>query len=216
MQKSGLKQISDTEFEGNRSFLINEFKAVTDSSKVYISGYANTKGTADAYGDIPMSFQGHPVYDLSRIQKNPVMLMDHDNSVCCIMGNFVELREDETGLFIKALLMPIESCHTDELKQAVSNYTLGFARALSIAGRWSYADPANPMHLTGAYLHEISGVAVPADSNSLISSTPKPKSMDKANKPKKAEVVEYLSDLYRSHPDDSIIQTVQLVAKKGA
>ena len=39
-------------------------------------GYANTKNNPDSYGDIPTNFKGNKVYDLSRMQTNPVMLLD--------------------------------------------------------------------------------------------------------------------------------------------
>jgi len=161
-----------------KTFEISDFKVVEeDSGKIYITGYANTKNKPDSYGDIPTNFNGQPVYDLSRFLKNPVFLIDHYASVGNIAGNFVELVEDDVGLRFKLLLMPIEKCFTDSVKHAVSAFKEGFARALSIGGKWFYDDPQNPSHLTRAYIYEISGVAIPADQDALCY-TQRPKSIE--------------------------------------
>lgn len=176
--KSGLKQIESGVYEGVKTFSIDNFKSTEDSGKFYLSGYANTKNKPDSYGDVPTNFNGQPIYDLSRILKNPVMLADHRNSVENIMGNFVELKEDSVGLYFKALLVPIDAAYSDVVKHAVSMFRNGFARALSIGGRWFFDDPKNPTHLTRAYLMEISGVAIPADEDALCNNTIKPKNLD--------------------------------------
>lgn len=177
-----MKKLSDTTWEGRKSFSIPELKVGASGDSFYISGYANTKNKPDSYGDIPTNYMGAPIYDLSRIQKNPVMLIDHDNSVGAIMGNFVELVEDGVGLYFKALLMPQDGCPSEKVRQAVFAFKTGFARGISIGGRWGYNDPKNPAHLTNALIFEISGVAVPADEDSLSTTIQKPKSTEAEEK----------------------------------
>lgn len=158
-----------------KTFSVEDVKVVEEKGKTYVSGYANTKNKPDSYGDIPTNFNGQPVYDLSRFKKNPVMFMNHDTLTHCAIGTFVELVEDEIGLFFKALLMPIDECYYDKVKQTISAFKLGVLRALSIGGRWYFDDPKNPSHLTRAYIYEISVVGVGADEDALAM-TPKPKS----------------------------------------
>jgi len=43
---------------------------VTGDNIITISGYANTKNKADAFGHIPTSYKGKPVYDLNEYKKN--------------------------------------------------------------------------------------------------------------------------------------------------
>jgi hypothetical protein len=83
-------------------------------------------------------------------------------------------------LFFKVLLKNIEDCFRPEVKEAIRNYQLGFARALSIGGKWFFDDPKNPKNLTRAYLYEISGVGVGADEDALCN-TEKPKSIENGN-----------------------------------
>lgn len=168
-----------------------QFKELNDGSKIFyktfecqdlkfnddelvFEGYANTKNQPDAYGDIPTNYKGEAVYDLSRFSKNPVMFVDHHNSLSMVMGKFTLIQEDERGLFVRLKLMPQEEAHTPEVKHAISAFKTGFGRALSIGGRWHFEDKENPTHLTKAYIHEISGVGVGADEDALV----RPKSLE--------------------------------------
>lgn len=177
-----LKQIGEHTYEGRKICTVDGIKAVESDGKFYLSGYANTKDKPDSYGDIPHSLNGSPVYDLSRFQKNPVMLVDHCMSVGSIMGTFVELREDQIGLYFRALIMDLSDAYTETVQHAISAYRRGFAKALSIGGIWEFNDPENRSHLTTAKIFEISGVAVGADENAIV--TPQPqKSTTEIEKP---------------------------------
>jgi hypothetical protein len=118
--------------EDHKVIEIVDFKSEKTEDGHYITGYANTKGKADAYGDIPMSLNGKPVYDLSKFKRNPVALVDHQNSVGNIFGSFIigtgATEEDEKGLKIKLRLM--DNPQTDVAKHAVEAYKSGFARAI--------------------------------------------------------------------------------------
>ena len=146
---------------------IEELKTTEEGGKFYLAGYANSKNIEDSYGDIPTNYHDEPVYDVSRLKMNPVLLVDHNNSASNIAGNFVELVEDEQGLKFKALLRNISDIYVDKVKDAVSAYMTGFGRALSIGGDWLFADPEHPSHLTKAIVCEISLVGVGADGSAL-------------------------------------------------
>jgi phage head maturation protease len=169
-----IKQVKS--FDGVKTFEIEGVKiAKSESGRTVLSGYANTKGKPDSYGDIPTNYNGQPIYQMTRFKKNPVMLVDHSNSVSKIMGRFTQVFEDERGLYFESELMKQEEAMCDVVKHAISAYENGFARALSIGGRWVYGDSKNPNHLTEALIVEISGVAIPADEDALCNPGLKPK-----------------------------------------
>ena len=151
---------------------MTDFKAISENGKLTISGYANTKNTADKYGDIPtvLSSKRNFVYDLNEFKKNPVMLMNHNNKVESIAGSFGDVWEDEKGLFVKGIFTDSD---LPEIKHARQVYGEGHAKALSIAGRFYYEDTDNPNNLTLAEIYEISLVAVPADGNALVAAEKK-------------------------------------------
>lgn len=196
-----------------KSFNIKDLVVDVQESGTYITGYANTKNNKDAYGDIPTNYNGKPVYDLSRYELNPVLLADHENELSNIFGVGIfgpgGIREDEVGLFVKFRLM--DNPESDTAKHAVKAFRDGYARAFSIGGQWYHEDPKNPDHLTRAFIHEISGVAVPADEYSL-SHTEMPKKLTReAVEASKQRTVEELIGVYRKTLDDSILKTIQIL-----
>ncbi len=137
---------------------------------VILKGYANTKGKADRYGDVPtvMPALRNYVYELTEFRKNPVMLLNHDNSVESIAGSFKVLEEDAKGLrfeahFSKSDYAPVAHARTV--------YQEGHGKALSIAGRWYFENKDAQEQLTYADIFEISLVGVGADPNALAGKT---------------------------------------------
>jgi HK97 family phage prohead protease len=152
---------------GKKVFEIEGLKVDQDDSTFFLSGYANTKNKADAYGDIPTNFKDKPVYNLKRYKSNPVLLVDHINSASHIAGKMIMLEEDDHGLKFQAELRKPEDVHNPMVKDAISAYMTGFGKGLSIGGKWHFQDRENPKHLTRADLHEVSLVGVGADQNAL-------------------------------------------------
>jgi hypothetical protein len=137
------------------------------------SGYLNTKGVADSYGDIPYNLNGQPVYDLTRMMTNPVVLVDHENSTGMIAGRLTKIVEDQRGLYVEfELCNPDTEAKNPKVAHAVKMWEIGFARALSMGGEWRFEDPMNPAHLTKAIIHEGSIVAIGADMNALAAQKP--------------------------------------------
>lgn len=143
---------------------IQDLKIAKEKGKVFLRGYANTKGKADLYGDIPTAFNRDFVYDLTNFRENPVMLINHTNKVENIAGSFTKLEEDDIGLFFES---EFSNSELPLIKHARQVYSEGHAKALSIAGKFLFEDNDNPKHLTLAKIYEISLVPVPADPNSL-------------------------------------------------
>ena len=137
-----------------------------------MEGYANTKNQADRYGDVPSVYKAKRdyVYDLKEYLKNPVLLIDHVNSIDHIAGSMTEIREDERGLYFKA---KFSGSDYPVVQHARRIYTEGHAKGISIAGRFHYENPDAPNQLTLAEIYEISLVAVPADPDALAEAVQK-------------------------------------------
>jgi hypothetical protein len=200
----------------SKDVVIEDFKAFEDNGAHYITGYANTKGVEDSHGDIAMSLNGAPVYDLtSRFQFNPVALADHGRSVGNIFGAFVMgpggTYEDERGLRFKLRLM--DNPQTDIAKHAVEAYKSGVARAFSIGGEWFYKHPENKKYLTSAIIYEISGVAIGSEPMAL-SSAPSYKSIDEETEAKQRHnVLEILVSEYRKTLSSQILSAIEYLGK---
>ena len=155
-----------------KEFSIEDFEVKEDDDGIVtITGYANTKGKKDRYGDIPTVFEPHRnyVYELKEFKKNPVLLLNHFNNTSNIAGSFNPkmggfIREDEKGLKFKAVF---SKSNLPEVAHARTVYKEGHGRALSIGGRWHHEDKDHPEFLTYAEIFEISLVGVGADPNAL-------------------------------------------------
>lgn len=148
------------QFKGPKDFELTQFKAVEENGIVKISGYANNKGIADRYGDIPTPFNRTFVYDIAEYIKNPVLMLNHGYGVGSIAGKVTKIFEDERGLYFEAELSQSD---WPELKHARTVIREGILKTVSIGGMWLYEDVQNPNHLTLAKIYEISLVAIPAD-----------------------------------------------------
>jgi len=165
---------------------ISDLKLKKENGKLFLRGYANTKGTADRYGDIPTVFNRDFIYELTQFKKNPVMLINHENKVENIAGSFTKLEEDDKGLYFES---EFSQSDLPLIKHARTVYGEGHAKALSIAGKFLYEDEDNPKHLTLAKIYEISLVPVPADPNSLAVAFEKAyKELNEKKEVKKSEV----------------------------
>lgn len=198
--------------------IIDQKITTKEDGTTYLQGYANTKGVPDSYGDIPMSLNGAPVYDLdTRFKLNPIILINHSYDTSAIAGVAVfgedGTREDDRGLYVKIRLM--NNPKTAETQHAIEAYKEGFGRALSIGGVWKFEDEKNPSHLTKAIIHEISLVAIGADGQALLS-TERPKSAGKNENAKasRLDVLEHLIDEYRRTGDHALIECIKALRSK--
>jgi len=145
---------------------IQDAKITDSNGLIMIEGYANTKNSADRYGDIPTVYRKkrNYIYKLDEFKKNPVLLIDHVNKIDHLAGSVSEIREDAKGLYFKGIFSTSEH---PVIAHARHIYKEGHAKGISIAGKFHFEDLDNPDHLTLAEIYEISLVAVPADPNSL-------------------------------------------------
>lgn len=168
------------QFKGNKEFTLTDFKAEQQDGKVVISGYANTKGVADRYGDIPTPFGRSYVYDLQEYLRNPVVLLDHEAEVKNLAGMCTEIREDEKGLFFKAEITESNLPIMEHVRTLIREKIL---KTVSIGGIWLYEDMENPAHLTLAKIFEISLVTIPADTYATFEQVKKDEVVKEAETP---------------------------------
>lgn len=207
----GLKKIQNGVYEGRKVFDIEEFKSIEEDGHLFISGYVNTKNKEDAYGDIPTNFNGNPVYDAARYKKNPVLLVDHENSSGNIAGKSVFFEETDKGWFNKFQLM--KDPKNLLVAHAIQAVKEGLLKAFSIGGRWLFEDSQNPKHLTKAIIHEVSLVAIGADPRALVSSTGKSlaETSSETSKASTVAFVEHLISEYRKTGDEKILDLVNKI-----
>ncbi len=192
------------QFKGQKDFDVTQFKAVEENGIVKISGYANNKGIADRYGDIPTPFNRTFVYDIAEYLKNPVLMLNHSSGVGSIAGKVTNILEDERGLYFEAELSQSD---LPEVKHARTVIQEGILKTVSIGGIWLYEDVQNPTHLTLAKIYEISLVAIPADPYATFEQV-------KAE-PKQAEVeTKLVSNPYKSAIDKLYFYDMQQKLKR--
>lgn len=138
---------------------------VIDYSNVTISGYLSTFGNvtaSDRDGDVVEA--GAFKETIQSFMKNPVLLMDHWNSVENIAGRFTEVREDGKGLFVTAT---ISDSQTDKMRHVRALVAEGNLKTLSMGGRFSYRDDGRTIFKVDLY--EGSLVSIPANPDALFS-----------------------------------------------
>lgn len=161
-------------WEAQHQLETNEIKAVTvrasgsdnmviDYKDVMFSGYASTFShitESDRQGDrvMPGAFKETIV----EFKRNPVMLMDHRNSVENIVGRFSDIREDDKGLVVTGVLS-----NAPALAKLRFLLVEGSLRTLSMGGLFLYGPDGRTIEKV--HLFEISLVAVPANPDAIIS-----------------------------------------------
>ena len=142
-----------------------ETQQITDYQKVTLNGFASTFASItpeDRDGDQI----GDNAFDntIPRFMKNPVMLIDHENSVHNIAGSFTRLHASALGLEVNASVS-----NAPELRKVRFLIAEGHLKAFSIGGLFRFSD--GDAHVVEEIeLFEISLVAVPANPDALFSS----------------------------------------------
>lgn len=140
----------------------DEAKVIEDYQNVSFAGYASTfkdVTPSDREGDyvIPGAFSD----TLAEFTKNPVMLIDHRNSVTCIAGSYSKFGQDSRGLYVQG---NVSNC--PGMKDVRFLIAEGHLRTLSIGGFLYYDDDGRGIEKVS--LMEISLVAVPANPDAIF------------------------------------------------
>jgi HK97 family phage prohead protease len=134
---------------------------VEDYLNVSIEGHASTFGTPtdkDRGGDYVMP--GAFDKTLRDFMANPVMLVNHRNSVESIAGSWEKVSVDSAGLGVRGVISNAPDMRSIRFKLVEAHL-----KGLSIGGIWYYADDNSGIE--EAKLFEISLVAIPMNQKTL-------------------------------------------------
>jgi HK97 family phage prohead protease len=153
-----------TEFEKAASSVLDDAKNIVDFKDITLEGLASTFSSLtpkDRDGDTI----GDGAFDktIKSFMQNPVMLIDHVNSVDNIAGSFTRMRASNRGLEVQSKVS-----NAPELRKVRFLIGEGHLKAFSIGGLFKFSD-ANPRLVDQIELFEISLVAVPANPDALFS-----------------------------------------------
>lgn len=128
---------------------------IVDYKNVIFKGYGSTNETitkGDRIGDYLR--KGAFRKTISEFKKNPVMLIDHENSVNNIAGSYTRVEEDENGLYLEGKIS-----NAPELATVRMLIAEGHLQTLSIGGMFYYEDDGKA--ISEVDLFEVSLVAIP-------------------------------------------------------
>ena len=136
---------------------------ITDYFDVTLTGFASTfQGVtpADRDGDyvLPNAFDK----TLLEFSKNPVMLIDHNNTVGNMVGSFTKVVPNRDGLMVQGSISNAPDCQRVRFLVAE-----GHLKAFSIGGMFMYG--SNGKAIEEVQLYEISLVPIPANPDALLS-----------------------------------------------
>lgn len=159
-------------FQTNEAFSEDGVKAVVvrepgtqrllDYQDVMFQGYGSTFAhitPKDRDGDAVLS--GAFTDTLREFRRNPVMLIDHRNSVWNIAGSYVKVEQDEIGLAVTGKVS-----NAPDLQRIRFLIMEGHLRTLSMGGIFLFGMDGKTIEKV--YLFEISLVAVPANPDALF------------------------------------------------
>ena len=136
---------------------------IEDYRNVTFEGFASTFASvtaADRQGDNIV--EGAFTRTIAKFMENPVMLIDHENSVHQIAGSYEKLSQTSSGLAVRGRVSD-----APRLKDVRFLLAEGHLRALSIGGMFRY--DVDGRTILEIELFEISLVAVPANPDALFS-----------------------------------------------
>lgn len=128
---------------------------IVDYKNVIFKGYGSTNETitkGDRIGDYLR--KGAFKKTIKEFKKNPVMLIDHENSVHNIAGSYTRVEEDENGLYLEGKISDAPELATVRMLIAE-----GHLQTLSIGGMFYYEDDGKA--ISEVDLFEVSLVAIP-------------------------------------------------------
>lgn len=137
--------------------------AIVDYKDVTFKGYASTNEDVtkgDRIGDYLK--KGAFKKTISKFMQNPVMLLDHQNSVKEIAGTYTSLKEDRNGLLVEGKIS-----NSPDLRNIRFLVAEGHLKTLSIGGLFLYGEDGKAIEEVN--LFEISLVAIPMNPDAIVS-----------------------------------------------
>lgn len=167
--------------------ILAEFQDVkkADDGYIYVEGYASTFNE-DLDGETVAKDAFNET--LNDYKMNPIVLANHTNTVESVVGQTVDAKVDETGLWVRVRLSNSSDPFTTMVREKVQEGTL---RAFSIGGLFQYEYPI----IKKVKLLEISIVGIPANPYALFSMAKAWKGLDVEERKAAQEQVEEVNSL---------------------
>lgn len=151
-----------------------ERKQVSDEGQ--FEGYGSVFGVEDSYGDVvaPGAFV-ESLKEHTAAGTMPALLWQHSPNEP--IGVYVEMREDERGLYVKGQL----ELETQRGREAHALLKSGALNGLSIGympRKWEYDEDENILTLLEVDLWEVSVVTFPANSSARVTGTKQKQRID--------------------------------------
>lgn len=145
--------------------LVKDGDRIIDYQNVTIKGYLSTfKSTTEADRDGDYVEPGAFKEAIKQFMQNPVMLVNHQNSVQSLAGSFTVVREDAKGLYVEGIL---SNSPSDMMKDTRAKVAEGHLRTLSMGGRFYYKDDGRGIFKV--QLYEGSLTPIPANPDAIFS-----------------------------------------------
>jgi HK97 family phage prohead protease len=140
---------------------------VTDYENVTIRGYLSTwqhVTPTDRDGDYVI--KGAFTDTIPRFMKNPVLLVNHKNSVDSIAGKFLTVKEDDKGLYVEARITDSPAEWAKDIRWKVAN---GELQTMSMGGFFFYGEGEMRNAIMKVSLFEGSLTPVPSNPDAVFS-----------------------------------------------
>ena len=138
---------------------------VIDYRNVTIKGYLSTfRHVTESDRDGDYVERGAFTETIPNFMKNPVLLVNHQNSVKTLGGRFTPVKEDEKGLYVEALL---SNSPSEDMRDVRFKVAEGSLRTLSMGGVFHYKEDGRGIFRV--MLWEGSLTPVPANPDAVFS-----------------------------------------------
>jgi HK97 family phage prohead protease len=138
---------------------------IVDYQDVTLEGYLSTfKNVTESDRDGDYVEPGAFRQTIPAFMKNPVLLVNHDHSVENLAGRFIELVEDQLGLWFRAEL---SNAPSDRMRHIRALVVEGHLRTTSMGGIFHYKDDGRGIFKVD--LIEGSLVAIPSNPDAIFS-----------------------------------------------
>ncbi len=162
---SGFQEMDICAPDAKKFTEIKEGDRVVDYKDVTIKGYLSTfVGTTPSDRDGDYVQPGAFTETIPKFKKNPVLLVGHQNSVRTLAGSFTVIREDNTGLYVEAVL---SNSPVDEMRDLRAKVAEGHLKTLSMGGRFHYLEDGRGIFKVDLY--EGSLTPIPANPDATFS-----------------------------------------------
>lgn len=139
-------------------------QASAEDDRIF-AGYASVFGGIDSFNDTIIA--GAFAESLEKMERKPLMLYGHNQNN--VVGKWLEMEEDETGLYVKGQFTPNHSLADDVYASARHGAIDGLSIGFRVAPEGAEEMESGGRRITKVDLIEVSIVGFPADDAARVS-----------------------------------------------